>query len=149
MFLCLLPTTIMSEFTPAPAPAPIAPGPTADGTVLADTPEDAPEPLPITDNEVGEYREQDRFLPVRLLRLPFCTKSLAHSIESGPPPDCQRSTNNEIFCTADGKDRQRREGMRAGMCVGVHQLHYFRSSGEVPDGKAQNYRRGGHFVRND
>lgn len=63
----------MSEFTPAPAPAPIAPGPTADGTVLADTPEDAPEPLPITDNEVGEYREQDRFLPVRLLRLLFCS----------------------------------------------------------------------------
>ncbi|THH28516.1 hypothetical protein EUX98_g5679 [Antrodiella citrinella] len=26
---------------------------------------DAPEPAPITEQEVGEYREQDRFLPVR------------------------------------------------------------------------------------
>jgi hypothetical protein len=27
--------------------------------------DDTPEPAPITDQEVGEYREQDRFLPVR------------------------------------------------------------------------------------
>ena len=27
--------------------------------------DDTPEPPPITDQEVGEYREQDRFLPVR------------------------------------------------------------------------------------
>ena len=26
----------------------------------------SPEPTPITDQEVGEYREQDRFLPVSL-----------------------------------------------------------------------------------
>ncbi|KAL0957928.1 hypothetical protein HGRIS_000109 [Hohenbuehelia grisea] len=26
--------------------------------------QDAPEPAPITDQEVGEYREQDRFLPI-------------------------------------------------------------------------------------
>jgi hypothetical protein len=25
---------------------------------------DAPEPVPITEQEVGEYREQDRYLPV-------------------------------------------------------------------------------------
>jgi hypothetical protein len=29
------------------------------------SPQEAPEPAPITDQEVGEYREQDRFLPVR------------------------------------------------------------------------------------
>lgn len=34
-----------------------------DGTpVTADPP---PEPAPITEEEVGDYREQDRFLPVR------------------------------------------------------------------------------------
>ncbi|KAF8168877.1 histone-fold-containing protein [Pholiota molesta] len=27
-------------------------------------PQDTPEPVPITDQEVGEYREQDRFLPI-------------------------------------------------------------------------------------
>jgi hypothetical protein len=32
-------------------------------------PQETPEPVPITDQEVGEYREQDRFLPVRLHRL--------------------------------------------------------------------------------
>ena len=26
--------------------------------------QDPPEPVPITEQEVGEYREQDRFLPV-------------------------------------------------------------------------------------
>lgn len=33
---------------------------------LATTPhhQDTPEPVPITEQEVGEYREQDRFLPV-------------------------------------------------------------------------------------
>jgi hypothetical protein len=31
---------------------------------------EAPEPAPITEEEVGEYREQDRFLPVRLLSSP-------------------------------------------------------------------------------
>ena len=30
---------------------------------------EAPEPAPITEEEVGEYREQDRFLPVRLPNL--------------------------------------------------------------------------------
>jgi len=29
-------------------------------------PQETPEPVPITDQEVGEYREQDRYLPVRL-----------------------------------------------------------------------------------
>ena len=30
-------------------------------------PQDTPEPVPITEQEVGEYREQDRFLPVSFL----------------------------------------------------------------------------------
>ncbi|KAF4616620.1 hypothetical protein D9613_008892 [Agrocybe pediades] len=33
-------------------------------TPLAIAPQDTPEPVPITDQEVGEYREQDRFLPI-------------------------------------------------------------------------------------
>ncbi|KAF4566068.1 hypothetical protein EYR40_002115 [Pleurotus pulmonarius] len=38
-----------------------------DGAALRAVPADsqeAPEPAPITDQEVGEYREQDRFLPI-------------------------------------------------------------------------------------
>lgn len=39
--------------------------PQDDGTgVTADTPLEPPTPPPITEQEVGEYREQDRFLPV-------------------------------------------------------------------------------------
>ncbi|TFK32691.1 histone-fold-containing protein [Crucibulum laeve] len=34
------------------------------GSVVVPTPADAPEPAPITEQEVGEYREQDRFLPI-------------------------------------------------------------------------------------
>ncbi|KAI0341417.1 histone-fold-containing protein [Trametopsis cervina] len=39
--------------------------PQTDGTNTAPEPaRDAPEPAPITEQEVGEYREQDRFLPI-------------------------------------------------------------------------------------
>ncbi|KAF8886752.1 histone-fold-containing protein [Infundibulicybe gibba] len=34
-----------------------------DGSLVVPA-QDAPEPAPITDQEVGEYREQDRFLPI-------------------------------------------------------------------------------------
>lgn len=53
----------MAEFPPPPNIAP-----QDDGSGVAQEPvRDASEPAPITDQEVGEYREQDRFLPVRLL----------------------------------------------------------------------------------
>ncbi|KAI5121108.1 hypothetical protein M0805_002781 [Coniferiporia weirii] len=52
----------MSENTPAN----IAPGPSADGgaAAAADAPDEVPEAKAISDHEVGEYREQDRFLPI-------------------------------------------------------------------------------------
>ena len=34
---------------------------------VQDTPEEVAESTTITEQEVGEYREQDRFLPVRIL----------------------------------------------------------------------------------
>ena len=55
-----------SEFTPNIAPL------SSDGSgAPPETTQDAPEPAPITEQEVGEYREQDRFLPVStaLLRI--------------------------------------------------------------------------------
>ena len=63
-------TSNMSDFAPPPpqniAPQNIAPASQDDGSgVVPQVPEDAPEPAPITEQEVGEYREQDRFLPVR------------------------------------------------------------------------------------
>ena len=39
-------------------------------------PQDTPEPVPITEQEVGEYREQDRFLPVSFLTLEQIYKGL-------------------------------------------------------------------------
>jgi len=48
----------MSEFPPNIAPV-------DDGSGLAhENVRDAPEPAPITEQEVGEYREQDRYLPI-------------------------------------------------------------------------------------
>jgi nuclear transcription Y subunit beta len=49
---------------PTLAPAPIMPSMPADGTAPIE-PAEAPAAAPITDHEVGEYREQDRYLPVR------------------------------------------------------------------------------------
>lgn len=54
--------TIMSEF-PTPI-APLAPQPTGDASGAESSQQEAPPPAPITDQEVGEYREQDRYLPV-------------------------------------------------------------------------------------
>ena len=51
----------MSDF----APPNIAPQDDGSG-VVPQPAQDAPEPAPITEQEVGEYREQDRFLPVRI-----------------------------------------------------------------------------------
>lgn len=49
----------MSEFPPVIAPL-------DDGSGMThETVPEAPEPAPITEQEVGEYREQDRYLPVR------------------------------------------------------------------------------------
>ena len=57
----------MSEYTPNIAPL-------NDGSSVPapseTTTQDAPEPAPITEQEVGEYREQDRFLPVSTTTLP-------------------------------------------------------------------------------
>jgi len=47
----IAPQTDSSSSAPEPAQQPI----------------DTPEPVPITEQEVGEYREQDRYLPVSLL----------------------------------------------------------------------------------
>lgn len=55
----------MSETLAVPAPvvAPIAPREPEDGSRIE--PEEVTEdPAPITEQEVGEYREQDRYLPV-------------------------------------------------------------------------------------
>jgi len=44
---------------------PIIPATSSDGTsITQESQQEAPEPAPITDQEVGEYREQDRFLPI-------------------------------------------------------------------------------------
>ena len=49
-----------TEYTPNPNIAPLSDGSSAP----PESTQDAPEPAPITEQEVGEYREQDRFLPV-------------------------------------------------------------------------------------
>ncbi|KIJ65115.1 hypothetical protein HYDPIDRAFT_175151 [Hydnomerulius pinastri MD-312] len=48
----------MAEIQPMIAPQ-------EDGSSVApETTQETPEPIPITEQEVGEYREQDRFLPI-------------------------------------------------------------------------------------
>jgi len=60
----------MSEY-----PANIAPQ--GDGSNLPDTPEEVPELPAISEQEVGEYREQDRFLPIA---------NVARIMKSSVPP---------------------------------------------------------------
>ena len=57
-----------SEFTQNIAPH-------NDGSAAPpETAQDAPEPAPITEQEVGEYREQDRFLPVSVIPTSFIVR---------------------------------------------------------------------------
>ena len=51
----------MADIQPTLAPQPED----GAGDAHESTPPQAPPPAPITEQEVGEYREQDRFLPVR------------------------------------------------------------------------------------
>ena len=68
-------------------------------------PQDTPEPVPITEQEVGEYREQDRFLPVSFKFLTLYDGS--HGTEELTVVhvyftllDCQCIKNYEGYCTA-------------------------------------------------
>ncbi|KLO09204.1 histone-fold-containing protein [Schizopora paradoxa] len=60
----------MTEF-----PANIAPH--RDGSNVPEPPEEAPEPKAISEQEVGEYREQDRYLPIA---------NVARIMKSSVPP---------------------------------------------------------------
>ena len=71
-----------SEYTPNPNIAPLS-----DGSVAPpESTPDAPEPAPITEQEVGEYREQDRFLPVSMITHSPLTLPLSLS-PPGPATD--------------------------------------------------------------
>ncbi|KAL5476902.1 HAP3_1 [Sanghuangporus weigelae] len=73
------PTTTTAATTSAPvAPQPIAPGPSTDGVKPPEhTTGDVAEPPEITEHEVGEYREQDRYLPIA---------NVARIMKSAVPP---------------------------------------------------------------
>jgi len=56
---------LMSELQPAAiAPAPEETRNASGASAVAAAVDDPPDPPPITEQEVGEYREQDRFLPI-------------------------------------------------------------------------------------
>src|SRR6266550_1428789 len=101
---------------------------------------DSPEPAPITDQEVGEYREQDRFLPVSFFL--FIFQSL-----NNPTPDRQCLSYHEIFRTPNRKNRKGRKRMRPRMCIRIHILYHFRSSREMSTRKTKDHRRRGHSLR--
>ena len=54
--------------------APLNIAPHGDGTNAQVHSDDASEPLPISEQEVGEYREQDRYLPVSMSSANFHSK---------------------------------------------------------------------------
>ncbi|KAF9527701.1 transcriptional activator [Crepidotus variabilis] len=56
---------------------PIVPRDETTGTGINVPAQDTPEPVPITEQEVGEYREQDRFLPIA---------NVARIMKSAVPP---------------------------------------------------------------
>jgi hypothetical protein len=68
--------------------------------------QDTPEPVPITEQEVGEYREQDRFLPVSFPPPPSRMRestelTTVHSLLFYII-DCQCIQNYESYCSAYG-----------------------------------------------
>ena len=135
---------------------------------------DATEPVPITEQEVGEYREQDRYLPVSL-PTPFFSSNCVHlnpflssprfwrhhhhhhhhhhrhrrRRQKNKQTDCECFAYHEERRAADGKNRERRQGVRAGVRVRVYQLHHVRGGGEVPAREAKDDRRRGHSLRDD
>jgi hypothetical protein len=66
-------------------------------------PQETPEPVPITDREVGDYREQDRFLPVSPLSDMTNQSSLFKR-----RADRQCRTNHEGLRPTERQDCQRR-----------------------------------------
>lgn len=64
---------------------PIIPRDENSQSSLALAAQDTPEPVPITEQEVGEYREQDRFLPVRILSS-FLVPPISSHNNSQPKP---------------------------------------------------------------
>jgi len=61
---CTSKSRLMAELPPAIPPniTPIAPH--GDENIHPEVPQETPEPAPITEQEVGQYREQDRYLPI-------------------------------------------------------------------------------------
>lgn len=74
--------------------------PSTDGASSAMTvqPQGEPEPVPITDQEVGDYREQDRYLPVSHGFLRTMRSYDARQMYSCSYVDRQRRKDNEILC---------------------------------------------------
>ena len=102
--------------------------------------QDPPEPVPITEQEVGEYREQDRFLPVGPI---FCW---AIVVLKCIWPDSQCLSDNESLRAAYRQNCERRERMCTGMRLRIHLFHHFWGSGEVPAWEAQDNRRRGYSL---
>jgi hypothetical protein len=146
-------------------PPTIAPQSDSSGNApeqVQQSPDDA-ELVPITEQEVGEYREQDRYLPVSpQTPLPRETRKRARaspfnpipvSLFPSPAPSLRASVDRKCVAyheerrPANGKNREGRKGVRAGVRVGVHQLHHVGSGGEMPAREAQDDRRRGHPLR--
>ena len=137
----------MSEHAPNIAPL-------NDGSVAPpETTPDAPEPAPITEQEVGEYREQDRFLPVRAITLPLLTLPLPSLpprlglLLTHLPEDCKCGKDYEIQRPCNSQNLKGSQGMCPGMRLGVHKLHHKRSRREMPRRETQNHRRRGYPLR--
>src|ERR1700722_9287325 len=80
---------------------PISP---SDGPgLVAEDPQNAPY---ITDLEVGQYKEQDRFLPVSCSLSPFLCFTITLTITlrmcSCGTPDCKRFEDHEGCCATNG-----------------------------------------------
>lgn len=76
--------------------APIAPH-SADGA--QDAPKEVPEAAPITENDIGEYREQDRYLPVRIAT-PLRRRNAYSYIRPAQIANVSRIMKNSVPSTA-------------------------------------------------
>jgi hypothetical protein len=150
--------SMTDSFPPTIAPQTDSSGNAPESAQQSPDPADS---VPITEQEVGEYREQDRYLPVSpsptfTPSRASVTRPFATALSPLPLflrwrlPRCVDSkcvTHHEKCGPTHRQNREGRQGMCSGVCVGVHQLHNVRSGREMPARETQDDRRRGHPLR--
>lgn len=105
---------------------PIVPAATGGHSVPQQNTSIQPEPTPITEEEVGDYREQDRYLPVGLSRWFLLESSRSMRVLYCVPCglDCEHLAHYEELHSLYIKNLEGCQRMRSRECERVHQFRH-------------------------